>query len=40
MANEMTHKFDIGAVVYYRAKDRMLSTGSRHVYDYRADDWA
>ena len=26
MANQITHKFNIGAVVYYRPKDRMLST--------------
>jgi hypothetical protein len=25
MANEMPHKFNIGAVVIYRPKDRMLS---------------
>ena len=26
IANEMPHKFNIGAVVYYRPKDRILNT--------------
>ena len=26
MANEMPHKFNIGAAVYYRPKDRILNT--------------